>query len=178
MSEAAVFSLGSNLGNREVHLRRAVSRISEVVRLTVVSSLFETRPVNCPVGAPLFLNCLAVGLTTLSPEVLLRSCLEIEHRLGRRRGRPDAARIIDIDLIFVGSARRKSKELTLPHPRYRERDFVLAPLLELQLERLMRIDGKPFRGEIDPDAVIPAGPLFAVSGRSCRSRRTAGSPEW
>jgi 2-amino-4-hydroxy-6-hydroxymethyldihydropteridine diphosphokinase len=179
MSETAVLSLGSNLGEREIHLRRAVRGISEVIRLTSVSSLFETRPVNCPEGTPLFLNCLAIGLTGLSPEALLSSCLEIEHRLGRRRGIGNTSRIIDIDLIFVGAARRRSKEIILPHPRYRDRDFVLAPLRELGMERLMRVDGSPFSGEIDPDAVVAAGPLFApvVSGRSRRSRRKADFPE-
>ena len=128
-----LISLGSNLGDRRYHLMRAIHALGEVVRVVRVSTIRETAPVDAP--PPSFLNALVVGYTTLSPSELLQSLLAIEQRLGRvRRGVRNEPRVIDLDLIFHSGHRARTKTLTLPHPRYSEREFVMTPMRELRLD--------------------------------------------
>jgi 2-amino-4-hydroxy-6-hydroxymethyldihydropteridine diphosphokinase len=127
-----VIALGSNLEPRAWHLRAAVDALSPYVRVVRVSRIHETEPVDAPAGSPLFLNMAVSGYATLSPEALLTALLAIESRLGRRRGAVrNAPRTIDVDLILHSAHRRHTPTLTLPHPRYREREFVLAPMREI-----------------------------------------------
>ena len=127
-----MLALGSNLGDREYHLRRALHELSRFVRIVRVSSIHETAPVNAPPGSPMCLNLVLVGLTSLSPSSLLDAILEIERRLGRvRTGTRNEPRVIDIDLILHGATRMRTRSLTLPHPRAHEREFVMAPLREI-----------------------------------------------
>jgi 2-amino-4-hydroxy-6-hydroxymethyldihydropteridine diphosphokinase len=107
-------------------LRRVIS----VVR---VSGVMETDPVGAPSGSPRFLNAVVAGHTSLPPEDLLVALQAIEAKLGRRRGVRNAPRTIDLDLIFYSARLRRTPALTLPHPRYREREFVTGPLRELRL---------------------------------------------
>src|SRR4030095_1680402 len=123
-------ALGSNLGDREQYLRDASAALPPIVDNIRVSSFHETAPVG--VGPqPTFLNAAAVGESALSARDLLRALLAIEQRYGRERPFPGAARTLDLDLILYGDAVMQSAELTLPHPRFRERRFVLAPLAEI-----------------------------------------------
>lgn len=123
-------ALGSNLGDREEYLRNAIAALTPTVGNIRVSSFHETAPVG--VGPqPTFLNAAAVGESALSARDLLRALLAIEQRYGRERPFPGAARTLDLDLILYGDAVMQSPELTLPHPRFRERRFVLAPLAEI-----------------------------------------------
>ncbi|HZM62160.1 MAG TPA: 2-amino-4-hydroxy-6-hydroxymethyldihydropteridine diphosphokinase [Vicinamibacterales bacterium] len=123
-------ALGSNLGDREQYLRDAIAALPPIVDNIRVSSFHETAPVG--VGPqPTFLNAAAVGESALSARDLLRALLAIEQRYGRERPFPGAARTLDLDLILYGDAVMQSAELTLPHPRFRERRFVLAPLAEI-----------------------------------------------
>jgi 2-amino-4-hydroxy-6-hydroxymethyldihydropteridine diphosphokinase len=132
-------ALGSNLGDREWNLRRAVHEISRFVRLVRISSIHETAPVDAPAGSRDFLNMMAVGRTTRTPFELMRALLDVESRLGRvRTGARNAPRVIDLDLIFFGARRIRTRELTVPHPRYGEREFVLAPLREISVYRIRR----------------------------------------
>ena len=127
-----VIALGSNLGDREYNLRRAIRALP--IRVVRVSSFLETEPVDAP--PPMFLNAVAIGYTSLSPHALLAALLALEKRLGRsRRGVRNEPRIIDLDLIAYGAARMRTPELTLPHPRAHEREFVTGPLCELNLRR-------------------------------------------
>lgn len=126
-----VIALGSNLGDRAYNLRRAVDELRRVVRLVRISSIHQTEPVDAPIGSPLFLNMAVTGLASLSPWDLMREMLAIETRLGRVRRGKNAPRVIDLDLILYGATRMRTPDLTLPHPRYRQREFVLAPLREL-----------------------------------------------
>jgi 2-amino-4-hydroxy-6-hydroxymethyldihydropteridine diphosphokinase len=126
-----VIALGSNLGDRRWYLRRAVDALRRVISVVRVSSVIETDPVDAP--PPKFLNMVVIGHTDLSPEKLLDALQEIETRLGRRRTTRNAPRVIDLDLILHSANRRRSARLTLPHPRYRERDFVMRPLREVWL---------------------------------------------
>ena len=132
-TDAVVIALGSNLGDRRVNLLRAIQQVRRVVRLVKISSMYETEPVDAPPGSPNFLNMVVAGIARLTPFELLRELMAIERRLGRvRRGR-NSPRPIDLDLIFHGAHHMRTRELTLPHPRYHEREFVLAPLRELDL---------------------------------------------
>ena len=129
MPSTVVIALGSNLGDRRWYLRRAVDELRRVIAVVRVSSIIETEPVDAP--PPKFLNMVVVGHTSLSPEKLLDALQRIETRLGRRRTTRNAPRVIDLDLILHSANRRRSTRLTLPHPRYRERDFVMWPLREV-----------------------------------------------
>jgi 2-amino-4-hydroxy-6-hydroxymethyldihydropteridine diphosphokinase len=124
-------ALGSNLGDRALHLRRAVHELRSVMSVVRVSRMIETKPVDAPAGSPDFLNMAVSGWTCLPPLEFLGALLAIEQRLGRvRRGR-NAPRTIDLDLILHDAQRMRTRELTLPHPRAHEREFVLMPLREL-----------------------------------------------
>jgi 2-amino-4-hydroxy-6-hydroxymethyldihydropteridine diphosphokinase len=126
---SVVIALGSNLGDRGWYLRRAVDELRRVISVVRVSQVIETEPVDAP--PPKFLNMAVVGHTRLSPEELLDALLAIEARLGRRRRTRNAPRVIDLDLILHSAHVRRSERLTLPHPRYRQREFVTRPLREL-----------------------------------------------
>ena len=138
--ESVVIALGSNLGDRRRNLLRAIDELRRAITIVRVSSIYETEPVDAP--PPKFLNMVVAGHTTLTPEQLLTRLHEIEHRLGRVRGARNAPRTIDLDLILHGSNVRRTRELTLPHPRYRERDFVMRPLAELKLRWRDPVSGR------------------------------------
>ncbi|HWP99108.1 MAG TPA: 2-amino-4-hydroxy-6-hydroxymethyldihydropteridine diphosphokinase [Vicinamibacterales bacterium] len=123
-------ALGSNLGDRRAHLDHAAARLRELLADLVVSSYVETDPVG--VGPqPRFLNAAAVGWSAEAPEVLLERLLAIERERGRERPYPGAPRTLDLDLILVGDAVVDRPGLQVPHPRFRERRFVLEPLAEI-----------------------------------------------
>jgi len=123
-------ALGSNLGDREHYLRDALAALHPVIGRLRVSSFHDTAPVG--VGAqPTFLNAVAVGETSLSPQALLDVLLGIEQRFGRERPYPGAPRTLDLDLILYGSEVVQTPTLVVPHPRFRERRFVLEPLAEI-----------------------------------------------
>ena len=126
--DVAVVALGSNLGDRSYNLRRAIRELP--IRVVRVSSILETEPVDAP--PPKFLNAVAIGTTTLGPHALLTALLALEQRLGRRRtGVRNEPRVIDLDLIAYDALRMRTRDLTLPHPRAHEREFVMGPLREL-----------------------------------------------
>jgi 2-amino-4-hydroxy-6-hydroxymethyldihydropteridine diphosphokinase len=126
-------ALGSNLGDRAWFLRRAIHELRGVVDVVRVSSFMETDPVDTPPGSPRFLNAVVAGATRLAPRELLDALLAIESRLGRRRTVRNAPRVIDLDLVIHSAHRIRTRTLTLPHPRFREREFVVEPLRELGL---------------------------------------------
>jgi 2-amino-4-hydroxy-6-hydroxymethyldihydropteridine diphosphokinase len=132
MSRAFV-SLGSNLGDREVHLRRALEalRATRGIHWLGVSRIYETDPVGPPPQGP-YLNAVAEIETGLEPRALLERLLRIESEEGRiRRGARGEARTLDLDLLLFGDRCIDEEELIVPHPRMHERCFVLEPLSEL-----------------------------------------------
>lgn len=132
MPFTVAIALGSNLGDRALALRRAIDELGRVVRIVRVSSFLETEPVDAPPQSPCFLNAVVIGYTSLDPLSLLDALQMIEVRLGRRRGHVrNAPRTIDLDLIFHSAHRVRTPRLTLPHPRYRQREFVMRPLREV-----------------------------------------------
>jgi 2-amino-4-hydroxy-6-hydroxymethyldihydropteridine diphosphokinase len=127
IDEPVAIALGSNLGDRERCLRDAVDAFLSDIR---VSSFHDTAPVG--VGEqPRFLNAALIAHTSLSAHALLARLLDIERHFGRERPYPGAARTLDLDLILYGDAVLEAPDLTVPHPRFRERAFVLAPLAEI-----------------------------------------------
>lgn len=134
----AVVSLGSNIGDRAAHLKRAVELLSVLpeTKLVKVSGIIETEPVDVPkeFSGMKFLNQAAVFETDLSPHEFSDRMHAIEDDMGRVRLVRNGPRTIDIDLIDFGGVKMDDPELTLPHPRARERDFVLVPLAELGVE--------------------------------------------
>jgi len=123
-------ALGSNLGNREGMLRDGIAALGEHLRDLRASTFHETDPVG--VGSqPRFLNAAAIGHTTLSPRRLLHTLLGLEQRSGRERPYPGAPRTLDLDLILYGDVIVNEPDFVVPHPRFRDRAFVLAPLAEI-----------------------------------------------
>lgn len=112
---------------------RAIHALRTVMRVVRVSTIRETAPVAAP--PPPYLNALVAGHTYLDAEAFLAALLAIEKRLGRvRRGVRNEPRVIDLDLIFHSGHRVRTNTLTLPHPRYRQREFVMTPMRELRLD--------------------------------------------
>lgn len=126
-------ALGSNLGDRRGHLRWAARRLRDLVDELVVSSFEDTAPVEVEDTQPRYLNAVAVGWTTLGPDTLLQGLLDLERQRGRVRTsrRQKAPRPLDLDLILYGSRVIETPDLRVPHPRFRDRAFVLRPLATL-----------------------------------------------
>ena len=130
----AAVALGSNLGDRQRHLSVARDRLAQLLLNFRMSSAIETDPVGVADVQPAFLNAAAVGETTLSPHDFLLALQDIERTAGRERPFPGAARTLDLDLILFGTTILHDSRLELPHPRFRERRFVLEPLSEIAPE--------------------------------------------
>jgi 2-amino-4-hydroxy-6-hydroxymethyldihydropteridine diphosphokinase len=130
---SVLIALGSNLGDRALFLRRAISELRRVMHVVRVSSFIETDPVDAP--PPKYLNAVVAGYTDLSPRALLEALHAIETGLGRtsRNARRNAPRVIDLDLILHSANLVRTRSLTVPHPRYLGREFVRGPLRELRL---------------------------------------------
>ena len=124
--------LGSNLGDREATIRRALELLeSDHTSVVAVSTLRETDPVGY-VDQPRFLNGAAALQTELEPRALLDRLLGVERELGRERSGPRyGPRTIDLDLLLYGQETISEPGLEIPHPRLLERAFVLEPLFEL-----------------------------------------------
>ena len=133
MPSSVLIALGSNLGDRPWLLRRAVDELTREIHVVRVSSFIETEPVNAPAGSPRFLNAVMAGCTELPAAAVLDALLRIERKLGRRRTVRNAPRLIDLDLILYSAQVARTQGLTLPHPRYLQREFVLGPIRELGL---------------------------------------------
>jgi 2-amino-4-hydroxy-6-hydroxymethyldihydropteridine diphosphokinase len=141
-------ALGSNLGDREGTLREAAAALGLVLHDLRISSFHETDPVG--VGdQPRFLNAAATGRTALSPRDLLATLLDIEARFGRERPHPGAARTLDLDLVLYEDRIIDEPGLTVPHPRFRERLFVLEPLAEIAGEWRDPVTGRTVGALLD-----------------------------
>jgi 2-amino-4-hydroxy-6-hydroxymethyldihydropteridine diphosphokinase len=124
-------SLGSNIGDRDAHLRAAIEALDAGgVQVLRTSPVYETEPVDYR-DQDWFLNLVVEAETALFPVQLLGRIARIERALGRVRKIPKGPRTIDIDILFYGSAMIKTAHLEIPHPRLGERRFVLAPLADL-----------------------------------------------
>jgi 2-amino-4-hydroxy-6-hydroxymethyldihydropteridine diphosphokinase len=137
--------LGSNLGDRVAHLRRAVELLGERdVRVVRSSRVYETDPVGGPAQHD-YLNAVIEGETDLDADGLLGACRSVEDTMGRVRSERWGPRVIDVDVLTYGRKEIDTPDLQVPHPRMHERAFVLVPLLELDADPPLpggrRVDG-------------------------------------
>jgi len=124
-------SLGSNIGNREEHLRAAVAALPALgVRVTRKSSIYETEPVDY-LKQDWFFNCVVEGETDVEPAKLLGRLRRLETQMGSKKEFPKGPRLIDLDILLYGEQTIDAPELTVPHPSMHQRRFVLAPLAEI-----------------------------------------------
>ena len=133
MTEEAVVALGSNIPPRMALLREALSLMERLpgTRLADRSLVYETEPAGGPPQG-LFLNAAVLLETALGPERLLKKLNDVEASLGRvRDGERNLPRPIDLDIIFYGRRAIRRPDLEIPHPRFRERGFVLQPLADI-----------------------------------------------
>ncbi len=134
-------AVGSNLGNRRANLEAAIDLVLPHLRSALVSSFIETDPVG--VGdQPRFLNGAVVGEASLPAPALLARLLAIEEQLGRTRPYWGAPRTIDLDLILYGDLVLVEPGVQVPHPRFRERAFVLDPLVEIAPDLVDPVTGR------------------------------------
>jgi len=136
----AYLSLGSNMGDRQWNLERAIDLLSQRLKVTSVSSVHDTEPV-WDINQPRFLNLVCQVNTRLAPEALLALAKGIESKLGRI-GKSGAPRPIDIDILFYGDQVMNMPGLAIPHPRLAERAFVLVPLAEIAPDFSHPVSGK------------------------------------
>jgi 2-amino-4-hydroxy-6-hydroxymethyldihydropteridine diphosphokinase len=141
--------LGSNLGDRREHLEFGLSRLSALIADLRVSPIRETQPLGVAEPQPPYLNAVAIGSTTLEPDALIAALMAIEHARGRARLSPKAPRTLDLDLILFDDCVIDRPGLTLPHPRFRQRLFVLEPLADLVPEWKDPVSGRSVRELLD-----------------------------
>lgn len=137
----AIISLGSNLGDSKSTLLHALEQLQEFSDEPVLrSSLWQTSPVDCPPGSPMFVNAVAgfIPRAGETPESLLGKLQGLEKATGRREKKVlNEPRLLDLDLITYGQETRSSPAFTLPHPRAHLRKFVLQPLSEIAPELVL-----------------------------------------
>jgi len=140
----AYIGLGSNVGDRKRHLKEAIKEIESChsINLVSVSSLYLTKPVEVEEPQNDFLNAVIKIETNLKPQALLNSLKEIERRFGRKIDSHLKPRGLDLDILLYDDLVLETENLTIPHPRLAFREFVLAPLLELEPELQNLVDGK------------------------------------
>jgi 2-amino-4-hydroxy-6-hydroxymethyldihydropteridine diphosphokinase len=141
----AAIALGSNLGDRQAHLDHAVTRLHQLLRGLTVSQYRDTAPVQMRGPQRLVLNAAAVGQTALSAREVLDALLAIEQERERERAFLHAPRTLDLDLILFGDLVIDEPGLVVPHPRFRERRFVLEPLAEIAPKLVDPVSGLTVR---------------------------------
>jgi 2-amino-4-hydroxy-6-hydroxymethyldihydropteridine diphosphokinase len=133
--KTAVIAIGSNLGDRHAAIAFATERLVALLSNPTRSEIVETEPEGEGLeGQPRFLNAVMVGETALTPRALLQEIMGIERAFGRERPYTGAPRTLDLDLIMLGDDMVDESDLQVPHPRFRERFFVLGPLAQVAPE--------------------------------------------
>src|SRR5438552_10774451 len=132
-NHAVYVALGSNLGDREANIKKALALLIETPHLQMrrISSFIENPAVGGPEDSPDFLNAAVELSTTLSPHALMKRLLEIEREMGRSREKKWEPRCIDLDLLLFGDQIISDDTLIVPHPLMHERKFVIQPLAEI-----------------------------------------------
>jgi 2-amino-4-hydroxy-6-hydroxymethyldihydropteridine diphosphokinase len=160
--EPVYLSLGSNVGDRAGNLNTAIDRLQALGEVVAVSSFYETEPVEFT-AQPWFLNCAVKLDTEKTPEQLLAGLLDIEQKLGRRRGRDKGPRIIDLDILLFGDLIIKEPGLAIPHPAMHERRFVLEPLAEIAADARHPVLKRTIRELLD---ALPMGQAVRKASKS------------
>lgn len=132
--EIIILGLGSNLGEREEHLRNAIRELTKQLQVEItISQVYQSEPWGFEADT-LFLNCCVSFESSIDPMKLLAITQGIERKLGRKSKRKEGtyfSRVIDIDILYIGEEVIKTSKLTIPHPLIKQRGFVLAPLKDL-----------------------------------------------
>ena len=126
-----VIALGANLGEPRAQLEEAIEALRKVIKIEAISSFYKTKPFKVNEEQPNYINAVLIGETMLEAEQLMKELLAIEERIGRKRSTINAARLIVLDIIDYQRMVINSENLTLPHPRAFEREFVLRPWIEI-----------------------------------------------
>ncbi|MCX7917604.1 MAG: 2-amino-4-hydroxy-6-hydroxymethyldihydropteridine diphosphokinase [bacterium] len=128
-------AIGSNKGEREKNIKIGIKEIEKFVKIKKISAFYENPPVEAKGGN--FLNGAIEILTSINPYILLKKLKYVEKKLGRKfPHKKGDEREIDFDIIFYGKEVIITKTLKIPHPKYKDREFVLKPLLEINSELL------------------------------------------
>ena len=138
----AAIALGTNLGDRQATLAGAAAALRGILSDLRLSSAHETAYVGPGGAQPPYLNAAAVGETSLGARALLDALLDTERQFGRERPYPDAPRTLDLDLILYGMEIHDASGLVVPHPRFRQRRFVLEPLAEIAADWIDPVTGR------------------------------------
>jgi 2-amino-4-hydroxy-6-hydroxymethyldihydropteridine diphosphokinase len=144
----ACVALGANLGDAVATVQQALRDVASLpdTRLVKASSLYRSAPYEAQ--GPDFINAVALVHTQLSPLVLLHALQALELQSGRERPFKNAPRTLDLDIIFYGDTELTTPELTLPHPRWHERAFVLYPLAEVWPEQISATQLAAVQGQV------------------------------
>ena len=178
MSAEAFISLGSNMGDRVAMIAAALTALDCVqgARVLRVSRAYESEPWG-GVDQPPFANAVALVCFDGSADVLLAELADIEARLGRARGERYGPRPIDLDLLLFGDEEWERPDLTIPHPRMLERDFVVTPLLEIAPDAELP-DGRPVASAADAVQGRVTGVLGTVPGFGASASAVERIGEW
>jgi 2-amino-4-hydroxy-6-hydroxymethyldihydropteridine diphosphokinase len=160
MGTAAYLGLGSNLGDRLANLQRAVDLLAAhpAIEVRRSSRVYETEPVGGP-PQPDYLNAVVEVDTQLGPHQLLEACLDVEGQMGRIRAERWGPRVIDVDLLIYDEREIEEPDLVVPHPRMRERAFVLMPLTELQPDPALGRGRRLSTLRLGPSAMLGVRPF-------------------
>jgi 2-amino-4-hydroxy-6-hydroxymethyldihydropteridine diphosphokinase len=145
----AIIGLGANLGPRLATMRAATKELGRATRIERTSHVYASPALGGPPDQPDFLNAAALVSFEGEPDQLMATLIEIETRLGRVRRERWGPRTIDLDLLWIDGIAIDSPALVVPHPSLRERDFALAPMLELVPDARDPRTGEPY--------AVPAG---------------------
>jgi 2-amino-4-hydroxy-6-hydroxymethyldihydropteridine diphosphokinase len=157
-------SLGSNIGDRQSNLQKAIERLADGrLRILRTSPIYETEPVDYT-DQRWFLNQVAEAETELFPMQLLSRAGKIERQLGRARTFPKGPRTIDIDILLYGNRIIHSDTLEIPHPRMAQRRFVLTPLADLAPDLRHPVTRLTVREMLNG---APAGKVRVINSGEC-----------
>lgn len=156
---AVYLGLGSNVGDRAAHLAHALAALRALGRVTGVSGVYETEPQGYTEQSP-FLNLVVRLETALEPAGVLAATRKIERERGRERSFRNAPRTLDIDILLFGDRIHEGQGLTIPHPRMRDRAFVLVPLTELDRDAVDPRSGTRYRDDLAAFPELPVRRLM------------------